>query len=249
METPFVVITKNLPKTYFNWSGGKDSSLALYYILQQKSYDVSLLLTSVNAVHDRVSMHGVRRSLLELQSKSLNIAFTTIELPEEPDMATYEFILNEKICTLKQQGFTHAIFGDIFLEDLRIYREDKLKAVGIKAIFPLWNIDTAQLMNEFLAVGFKAIVICVNEQYLDKSFCGRMIDDQFIKDLPEGVDVCGENGEYHSFVFDGPIFKNPIAFTKGELVYKEYKAPQNTTEICNSNILIKQYGFWFCDLL
>lgn len=235
------VANSNFLKTYFNWSGGKDLSLALYYILQQKAYDVKLLLTSINAVHDRVSMHGVRRSLLTAQSKSLNIPFTTIELPDEPDMAVYESILNEKISTLKQQGFTHTVFGDIFLEDLRKYREDKLEAVGIKAIFPLWKIDTAQLMKEFLALGFKAIVVCVNEQYLNKSFCGRIIDEQFIKDLPEGIDVCGENGEYHSFVFDGPIFKNPIAFTKGELVYKEYKAPQNTT--------IKQYGFWFCDLL
>ena len=241
MEKSAAVITNSLSKTYFNWSGGKDSSLALYYILQQKNHGVSLLLTSLNAVQDRVSVHGVRRYLLEAQSKSLNIPFITIEMPEEPDMATYETILSKKIRTLKQQGFTHTIFGDIFLEDLRKYREDKLEAVGIKAIFPLWKIDTAQLMKEFLALGFKAIVVCVNEQYLNKSFCGRIIDEQFIKDLPEGIDVCGENGEYHSFVFDGPIFKNPIAFTKGELVYKEYKAPQNTT--------IKQYGFWFCDLL
>ena len=240
---------KSLPKTYINWSGGKDSSLALYYILQQKKYEISLLLTSVNAVHDRVSMHGVRRSLLHAQSASLNIPLTTIELPEEPDMFVYETILNEKISTLKQQGYTHTVFGDIFLEDLRKYREDTLEAIEMKAIFPLWKLNTTQLMIEFLAVGFKAIVVCVNEQYLDKSFCGRIIDEQFVKDLPEGADVCGENGEYHSFVFDGPIFRNPIAFTKGELVYKEYKAPQNTSDIDNQNTTIKQYGFWFCDLL
>ena len=193
MEKLADVTTDIFPKTYFNWSGGKDSSLALYYILQQKYYDVNLLLTNVNAEHGRVSMHGVRNSLLVAQSKSLNIPFTTIELPDEPDMAVYESILNEKISTLKQQGFTHTVFGDIFLEDLRKYRGDKLEAVGIKAIFPLWKIDTAQLMKEFLALGFKAIVVCVNEQYLNKSFCGRIIDEQFIKDLPEGIDVCGEN--------------------------------------------------------
>lgn len=249
MENLFLVPDRNLPETYFNWSGGKDSSLALYYILQQKKYEISLLLTSINAMHNRVSMHGVRRSLLEAQAASLNIPVSTIELPDEPNMAEYETILNQKINTLKEQGFTHTIFGDIFLEDLRKYREDKLDAVGIKAIFPLWKIDTVKLMNEFLAVGFKAIVVCVNEQYLDKSFCGRMIDEQFVKDLPEGVDVCGENGEYHSFVFDGPIFRTSIAFTKGELVYKEYKVPKNTTEERNQNATIKQYGFWFCDLL
>ena len=240
--------TKALPEAYINWSGGKDSSLALYYILQQKKYKVSLLLTSVNAIHNRVSMHGVRRSLLNAQSVALNIALTTIELPEQPDMEIYESILSKKITELKQQGFTHTIFGDIFLEDLRKYREDKLATVAIEAVFPLWKIDTAQLMQEFLAAGFKAIVVCVNEQFLDSSFCGRIIDEQFIKDLPADVDVCGENGEYHSFVFDGPLFNMPIAFTKGELVYKEYKAPENTTDIYNQNTSVKQYGFWFCDL-
>ncbi len=237
-----------LLKTYINWSGGKDSSLALFYIMQENKYDVSLLLTSINAVHNRVSMHGVRRALLQAQSKSLNIPLSTIELPEEPDMAAYEFILNKKINTLQVQGFTHTVFGDIFLEDLRKYREDKLEMVAIKAIFPLWKINTMQLMKDFLAVGFKAIVVCVNEQYLDKSFCGRMIDEQFVKDLPAGVDVCGENGEYHSFVFEGPIFTTPIAFTKGELVHKEYKAPENTADVCNRNKSVQPIGVWFCDL-
>ena len=238
-----------LPKTYINWSGGKDSSLALYYLIQQKEYDIQLLLTSVNAVHDRVSMHGVRRTLLNAQAASLNIPLTTIELPEEPDMVTYEAILNERISIIKQEGFTHTIFGDIFLEDLRKYREDKLAQTAITAIFPLWKIDTVKLMKDFLALGFKAIVVCVNEQYLNKSFCGRIIDEQFVKELPANVDVCGENGEYHTFVFDGPIFNTPINFTKGEIVYKEYKAPSNTIDICNQSATVKQYGFWFCDLL
>ena len=238
-----------LPKTYINWSGGKDSSLALYYIIQQKKLDVKLLLTSVNSVHNRVSMHGVRRTLLNAQSASLNLPLTTVELPEEPDMITYEAILNDKINVLVQEGFTHTIFGDIFLEDLRKYREDKLAQVAIKAIFPLWKIDTVKLMQNFLALGFKAIVVCVNDQYLDKSFCGRIIDEQFVKDLPANVDVCGENGEYHTFVFDGPIFNTPVNFTKGEMVYREYKAPSNTTDICNKNATVKQYGFWFCDLI
>lgn len=241
--------TTNLPKAYINWSGGKDSSLALVYILQQKRYNVDLLLTSVNAIYNRVSMHGVRRSLLHAQAAAINIPLTTIELPEQPDMEAYETILNKKITELKQEGFTHTIFGDIFLEDLRKYREDKLEPVGIQALFPLWKIDTAQLMKEFLAAGFKAIVVCVNEQYLDKKFCGRIIDEQFVKDLPADVDICGENGEYHSFVFDGPIFNTPVAFTKSDLIYKEYKAPENATDICNQNTAIKQYGFWFCDLL
>lgn len=237
-------------KTYINWSGGKDSALALYYILQQKKYPVSKLLTSVNAVHNRISMHGVRRELLAMQSASLCIPLTTIELPEQPGMPEYETLLNEKIIELKKEGFTHTIFGDIFLEDLRKYREDKLQAVGIQPLFPLWKIDTLQLVEEFIKLGFKTIVVCVNEKYLDKSFCGRIVDAQFIKDLPANVDPCGENGEFHTFVFDGPIFKTPMPFSKGEMVYKEYKAPTNANESCNQpiDLTVTQYGFWFCDL-
>lgn len=209
-------------KAYMNWSGGKDSSLALYHILQQKQYTVDLLLTSVNAVHNRVSMHGVRRGLLQAQAASLGIPLATIELPEQPGMMEYETILNQKVKELKQGGFAHAIFGDIFLEDLRKYREDKLKEVGITPVFPLWKMDTRQLIHEFTGLGFQSIVVCVNEKYVDKSFCGRIIDEQFIEDLPASVDACGENGEFHTFVFDGPIFQKPIPFTKGEIVYKEY---------------------------
>lgn len=239
-----------MDKAYINWSGGKDSSLALYHILQQKKYSVDQLLTSVNAVHNRISMHGVRRELLQAQAASLGIPLTTIELPEQPGMNEYEAILNRKVNELKQEGFEYTIFGDIFLEDLRQYRENKLKEVGITALFPLWKMDTRQLINEFMELGFKTIVVCVNEKYLDKSFCGRIIDEQFIKDLPANVDVCGENGEFHTFVFDGPIFQTPITFTKGDTVYKEYRAPSNTNDNCHQPIdtTVKQYGFWFCDL-
>jgi len=237
-------------KTYINWSGGKDSSLALYRILQQKIYTVNCLLTSVNAVHNRISMHGVTRSLLHAQAASLGIPLTTIEMPEEPGMREHEDISSIKINQLKQQGFTHTIFGDIFLEDLRKYREEQLAAMGITPVFPLWKIDTYKLMKDFLELGFKTIVVCINDKFLDKSFCGRVIDEQFIKDLPANVDVCGENGEFHTFVFDGPIFKTPIKFTKGELVYKKYKAPLNDDDSCNQPLdtTAMQYGFWFCDL-
>ncbi|MCW3091061.1 MAG: protein of unknown function ATP-binding region [Ferruginibacter sp.] len=241
-----------MDKAYINWSGGKDSALALYYMLEQKKYSVECLLTSVNTVHNRISMHGVRRELLEAQSASLGIPLTTIELPEQPGMIEYEALLNLKVNGLKQEGFAHSIFGDIFLEDLRQYREDKLKQVGISALFPLWKIDTRQLIYDFIALGFKTIVVCVNESFLDKSFCGRIIDEQFIKDLPPHVDPCGENGEFHTFTFDGPIFRTPIRFTKGALVYKEYPAPADSADSCSAtkspSTEKKQYGFWFCDL-
>ena len=208
-----------------NWSGGKDSSLSLYYTR------VDCLLTSVNAAHDRVSMHGVRRSLLEAQARSIGLPLHTIELPEEPGMEEYERVMADKVSWLISEGYTHAVFGDIFLEDLRRYREEKLHA--LQCVFPLWKQDTGKLMRQFLSLGFKAIIVCVNEKHLDKSFCGRIIDESFVNDLPTGVDVCGENGEYHSFVFDGPVFKYPIAFEKGEIVRRTYQ----------------EHGFYFCDLL
>lgn len=226
-----------------NWSGGKDSSLCLYKALQSGEYHISNLLTSVNAAHDRISMHGVRRSLLEKQAKSIGIPLTTIELPEQPDMNEYENAMLNKVNELKETGCTHAIFGDIFLEDLKIYREQKLATAGIECAFPLWKIDTTQLVHEFIELGFKSIIVCVNEQYLDKSFCGRIINKDFLNDLPKNVDPCGENGEFHSFVFDGPIFKTPIAFTKGAIVYKTYTAPKVDAD---TNPV---YGFYFCDLL
>lgn len=238
-------------KAYMNWSGGKDSALALYKIMQQKKYSVDCLLTSVNAVHNRVSMHGVRRELLEAQAAAIGLSLTTVELPEQPTMNEYNSLLQKKVSVLKQEGFTHSIFGDIFLEDLKKYREDKLREAGMEGIFPLWKIDSTALIHEFIDLGFKTIIVCVNEKFLDKSFCSRIIDKEFIKDLPANVDVCGENGEFHTFVFDGPIFKTPISFIKGEMVYKEYEAPKNTEDNCHQplNEQTKQYGFWFCDLL
>jgi uncharacterized protein (TIGR00290 family) len=233
---------------YMNWSGGKDSALCLHRVLESKQYNVLQLLTSVNSSHDRISMHGVRRSLLEAQVRSVGIPLMTIELPEQPGMAEYEELMIEKVKELKHSGCTHALFGDIFLEDLKIYRENKLQEVEIKCAFPLWKIDTGVLVKEFIGLGFKSIIVCVNEKYLDKSFCGRIIDSSFLQDLPSGVDPCGENGEFHSFVFEGPIFKETIPFVRGELVYRKYEAPKNN-QTCHSSADSSQYGFYFHDLL
>jgi uncharacterized protein (TIGR00290 family) len=234
---------------YMNWSGGKDSSLCLHYIQQQQQYKVDCLLTSVNAAHDRVSMHGVRRSLLQAQAAAIGLPLHTIELPEQPGMQEYEQAMMEKVTALKNSGYDYAVFGDIFLEDLKRYREEKLATAGIQCVFPLWKISTTQLMQEFLQLGFKAIIVCVNEKYLNKSFCGRLIDESFVQDLPAHVDVCGENGEYHSFVFDGPVFKYPIPFATGETVYRTYAAPAAAQDTCNTMNQASQYGFYFCDLL
>lgn len=235
-------------KAYLNWSGGKDSSLCLYRILQNTEYSVQCLLTSMNRSYNRVSMHGVRRELLEAQASSIGIQLETVELPEQPGMIEYEQAMHKAVASLKSQGFVEAIFGDIFLEDLRHYREQNLLKLDMTCAFPLWQIPTKQLMQQFISRGFKAIIVCVNEKYLDRSFCGRLIDDTFVNDLPPEVDVCGENGEYHSFVFDGPIFRQPVPFTKGDVVYRHYDAPRSESDVCNSADQPSTYGFYFCDL-
>lgn len=240
-------------KAIFNWSSGKDSALALYKILQANEYEVVTLLTSVNQHYNRISMHGVRTELLEKQAESLGLPLHKMEIPEMPTMEIYENIMTQTLNDFKNQGVTHSIFGDIFLEDLRKYREDKLKQMEFTGVFPLWKIDTKNLIYEFLNLGFKTIVTCVNEKYLDKSFAGRIIDEQFIKDLPENVDVCGENGEFHTFTFDGPIFSKPIKFEIGEIVHRKYERPKtdDSNEACNSNsdATAFDYGFWYADIV
>lgn len=235
---------------YFNWSTGKDSALALYHILQNPSFEVSRLLTSINAHFDRVSMHGLRRELMENQIKSIGIPFSTVELPESPDMAEYETIMENTVKQLVRDGYKNCAFGDIFLEDLRRYREEQLAQFDIKAHFPLWKRDTKTIINEFLDLGFKAIVICAKAELLDESYVGRVIDKDFIDSLPSTVDPCGENGEFHTFCFDGPLFKTPIPFEIGETVFKSYKNPAKCeTDTENEPGLAKDMGFWYCDLI
>jgi uncharacterized protein (TIGR00290 family) len=232
------------PKALFNWSSGKDSALALYKTLQEDQYEISTLLTSINAEFQRISMHGVHVSLLEKQAESLGFPLITMELPKEPSMEEYQQIMSKTMAEIQAQGITHSVFGDIFLEDLRKYREDQLNIIGMKAVFPLWKQDTSNLIHEFLELGFKTIVTCVNGSYLDQSFAGRIIDQKFLDDLPANVDPCGENGEFHTFTFDGPIFKNPVPFEIGETVRKTYPKPKTSPEEEDED-----YVFWFCDLL
>ncbi len=233
-------------KTYFNWSTGKDSALALYHLLQNKSYTVEELVTTVNSHYNRVSMHGLRNELLIAQTNALGIKSSRIELPEMPSMALYEDKMNQTVSALKANGFTHTAFGDIFLEDLRTYRQTQLSKKGITAIFPIWKRDTKALLKEFLDLGFKTIVVCANSKYFGEDFVGTVIDENFISSLPEGVDPCGENGEFHTFCFDGPIFKTPITFTVGEKVFREYNTPKDEDDsICKADA----YGVWYCDLV
>jgi len=239
----------------FNWSGGKDSALALYKVQQSGQYDVQTLLTTVSEPHRRISMHGVRVALLEQQAASLGLPCHQLLLPETPTMAAYEQRLTAALQQLKSHGATASIFGDIFLEDLRRYREAQLARLELQAVFPLWGVPTGELVREFLALGFKTITTCVNEKYLDRSFAGRVIDEDFLRDLPPHVDPCGENGEFHTFVFDGPLFNTPIAFEKGEIVHRTYTPAPKTNANADANDCAAgpepepfDTGFWYCDL-
>jgi uncharacterized protein (TIGR00290 family) len=221
----------------------------LYHLQKDKKYFVEKLLTNISGEYNRISMHGIRVELLEQQAAAIGIPLQKLILPDKPSMAEYEKSMINTLRQLQLGGFTHSAFGDIFLEDLKIYREAQLAKVGVMTIFPLWKIDTTELIHEFIDLGFKSMVVCVNDKYLDKSFCGRIIDDEFIKDLPKNVDVCGENGEFHTFVFDGPIFNTPIGFAKGEIVYRKYAAPKQENDNCFQPPTNEEYGFYFCDLL
>ena len=229
-----------MKKAFFNWSTGKDSALALFLILQDKSFAIDALVTTVNKKFKRVSMHGVQEKLLKQQANSIGLPLKKIYFPEEVSMDLYGEIMKEHMQQLVDEGFEFSVFGDIFLEDLKEYREKKLAELNLKGVFPLWKKDSKELISQFIALGFKAITVSVNAKLLDKSFVGRVIDEQFIADLPEGVDVCGENGEFHTFVFDGPIFTKPIDFNIGEKVLKNYEKNENTNW---------ETSFWYCDLI
>lgn len=234
-----------------NWSGGKDSSLALYHVLNEGNFNIDYLLTSINEKYQRISMHGVREELLQQQAKSIGLPLRKLIIPEMPSMEDYNRIMHKELKHAQSQGITHSIFGDIFLEDLRKYREDKLQEVGLKGVFPLWQQDTRALIMEFLNLGFRTVVTCVNDKYLNQSFVGREIDVDFINDLPDNVDPCGENGEFHTFVFDGPIFQHKIQFDLGEKVHRRYN-PTNESEDDNcvsDNNAPFSNGFWYCDLI
>jgi len=232
-------------KAFFNWSGGKDSALALYHAQKNSKYPIEKLLTNINGKHRRISMHGVREELLEQQAASIGIPLQKIVSPEEPSMQEYEHLMKENLLSLKNESYTHAIFGDIFLEDLKTYREQQLATLGFTAVFPIWKRNSVELIHEFVDLGFKSILVCIKADLLPKEFAGRIIDNNFLKDLPSSIDACGENGEYHSFVFDGPNFSRPINFTKGEVIYKEYTAPKVNDGVATGS----SFGFYFQDLI
>lgn len=225
-----------------NWSGGKDSALALHRIRQQGQFSVQHLLTTINGAYGRVSMHGVREELIRAQAEQLGLPLTTVRLPETASMELYQNTMDDALRPLVASGVTQAVFGDIFLEDLRQWRETQLLSTGLTGVFPLWQVPSLDLLEEFWTAGFQTIVVAVNGQHLDQSFCGRVLDRQFVADLPAGVDPCGENGEFHTFVFDAPYFSRPIEFTVGDVVERTYTFTDADNQIRTST-------YYFADLI
>jgi uncharacterized protein (TIGR00290 family) len=233
----------------FNWSGGKDSALALYHCLRNPQLDIKYLVTSVNDDANRISMHGVREELLIRQAISIGIPLCQIRLPEMPGMKEYDETMRRHLEKFNSEGITHSIFGDIFLEDLRKYREDRLAEAGLQALFPLWKRDTTELMQEFLDLGFRTNIVCT-QGHLER-LVGKELSRELILAFPEDVDICGENGEYHTFAFDGPIFKEPVRFETGEKVFREFKKPKSEEDQCGSASIPDdaKAGFWYADLI
>jgi uncharacterized protein (TIGR00290 family) len=215
----------------FCWSGGKDSAFALSEILNSSNrYSVVTLLTTVTEDYDRISMHGVRTALLEEQSTALNLPLQKVLITKDSTNDEFELKMRDVLQGFKNRGVSDVVFGDIFLEDLRKYREDNMAKLDMNAIFPLWKKDTKLLAQSFIDSGFKAIITCVDTKVLDDSFAGREFNNQLLSDLPSSVDPCGENGEFHTFVYAGPIFEKQISVTRGEVVLRDER-------------------FCFCDLL
>jgi uncharacterized protein (TIGR00290 family) len=212
-----------------SWSGGKDSCFALHEMQKASNIRVEALLTTVTRDFDRISMHGVRRVLLERQAESLGVPLQQIFIARGAGNDEYEQKMGETFVTYRDRGINVVVFGDLFLQDIRSYRERLLARFNMTGSFPVWGRDTTQFIREFIGLGFKAVIVCVDPAQLDPSFSGRMIDEDFLADLPPGADPCGENGEFHTFVFDGPNFKKQVNFSIGEIVCRD--------------------SFWFCDLV
>ncbi len=211
-----------------SWSGGKDSCLALYEIQKSSDYRVASLLTTITREYDRISMHGVRRALFERQAASLGLPLHPVLISKGANNEEYETAMAQAFNEYHQSGIDSVVFGDLFLEEIRAYRDKFLARHRMRGLYPIWRRNTTDLIKEFIELGFKAVLSCVDSRTLDKSFAGKTIDQNFLSSLPAKLDPCGENGEFHTFVYDGPNFAQPVEFAVGETILRE--------------------GFWFCDL-
>jgi len=217
-------------KSFVSWSGGKDSALALHEILEGERYEVLGLLTTLSIEFDGISIHGVRSLLLEQQARSLGFPLEKMLIPNGVSNEEYEASLLRVLAEGRKKGISSVVFGDIFLQDVKEYRERLLSRAGLKSVFPLWKKDTRTIAQSFVDLGFKAVLTVVDSNFLGQEFAGREFDEKLLVDFPSNVDPCGENGEFHTFVYDGPIFGKRVRFVKGEVVFRENR-------------------FYYCDLI
>ena len=208
-------------RTLLSWSSGKDSAWALQVLRQRGDVEVVGLLTTFNAEFDRVAMHAVRRELVVSQARSVELPLWPVFLPWPCPNDAYEAAMEAAIARAKRAGITHIAFGDLFLEDIRAYREERMAKAGIEPLFPLWGRDTEALASDMVREGVRASVVCVDPAQLDASFCGREFDAAFLEALPAEVDACGERGEFHTFAWDGPAFSVPVFVQPGEIVRRD----------------------------
>lgn len=227
-------------KAVFNWSGGKDSALALYKAQQSEAYEIVSLLTTVNRDNARSSMHGIPVGLLRRQADSIGLPLYTIDLAPDGTMENYEEAMAAAVGHFRDTGADRFIFGDIFLHDVRSYREKQLSPYGITVVEPLWGKSSAEIMREFLASGLQTVIVTTTADRLGRDFIGRRIDETFVRDLPDGVDVCGENGEYHTFCYAGGPFRTPVQFALGEPLQRRYPVKLDDGTV-------KNYAYWFAD--
>ncbi len=219
-----------------SWSGGKDSAFCLYQLLRDTTYEVTYLLSIINRQSRQITLHGIPESLIEDQAKSIGIPLLKIYIEPRVSNAAYEQSMRTVLLQLKAEGIHQLAFGDIFLEDLRKYREQNLSKIGMQALFPLWGIDSRKILIDFLAQGFKSFICCTDSKYFDESDLGQVLDEEFLSRLPDGVDSCGENGEFHTFCFDGPIFKYPVTYSICGRSFVEIPVTAN-----------QKAGFWIAD--
>ena len=210
---------KDKPKVVVSWSSGKDCAFALHQVRAEEKFEVVGLLTTLNSENGRVAMHGVRKELLQKQMAALGLPAEMVMLPMPCDNETYRRLVGGTIEVLRERGVQNVIFGDLFLEDIRQYREEQMQGSGLGAIFPLWLRDTGQLSRDMVESGLRAVVTCVDQRALSAEFVGRQYDHAFLDDLPVGVDPCGENGEFHTLVIDGPMFSSGLNVEIGEKVF------------------------------
>jgi len=209
------------PKAWLAWSSGKDSAWALHIVRLAGEFEVVALLTTVNRTHGRVAMHAVRESLLEMQAAAAGLPLVTVGIPSPCSNEIYERAMSEAMARAAGEGVRHVIFGDLFLEDIRAYRESQLARCGMTPVFPLWGIETRSLAETMIAGGLSGYLTCVDPRKLGRDFAGRRFDAELLRDLPRGVDPCGENGEFHTFACAGPMFRAELAVSVGEIVERE----------------------------